>query len=92
MPRSKAMHIGDTLTLGNVLTILVLVAGFVAHWAVTGRRLDELEKWKGEHVSTTEKSIDLGHQNAEAVQGLIRLVSSHEDRIGRVEDALMRTR
>lgn len=64
-----------TLTLGNVLTMLAMVAGALAIWYRAGRHI---EKWAASLQAT---NTQVRHLHEMASQRMMQLETSHEDHL-----------
>jgi hypothetical protein len=49
------MHIIPDITVGNLLTLIVMVIGFVVTWTRQDMRIKWLESWVGKHQEWADK-------------------------------------
>ncbi len=53
------MTFEPSISLGNIITVAVLVLGFVATFVRLGERLRTLELWKLEQAAITRQQVDI---------------------------------
>jgi uncharacterized membrane protein YqgA involved in biofilm formation len=60
-------HFDGTITLGNALTIALILGGFIAQWVRFGAKLEKVEEWIKEHQKCGQKQDDILKELGEAI-------------------------
>ena len=86
--RRRRLQFNGTITFGNVLTILVIVGGFLVGWTRLSAQVGDLEAWRTTHDKTVQKMAEVLQLQQESLGRIVTLQEIYFPKLNEMEQRL----